>query len=181
MGCRVIGIAGSDAKCKWLIDELGFDGAINYKKYNNNISALRRDLSKLFPDGIDLYFDNVVGFITESIWNLLRYKGRVVVCGQISNYNNLRDIPKTNDFLSKMIYQHIRVEGFAISSFKRYNDFYKDMNQWIDENKIKFRKTVKFGLDQVPAAFIGLFTGENFGKMMVKISDPNIPSIKSKL
>ena len=175
MECRVVGVAGSDAKCAWL-KELGFDGALNYKKYNGNVSKFRKDLSKLFPSGIDVYFDNVGGFITESVWNLLNYKGRVIVCGQIANYNRLTNVPKIDDFLFKTIYKHIRIEGFSIHSFKRYNDFYKDMNKWINDGKIVYRKTIKVGLDQVPNAFIGLFTGENFGKMLVKISDPQILS-----
>eukprot|EP01084_Bolivina_argentea_P133606 235806_1 len=178
MNCRVIGIAGSDDKCKWLTNELGFDGAVNYKKYNNNIGKLKRDLQKLFPKGIDVYFDNVGGFITESVWDLLNYKGRVVVSGQIANYNRMKNIPKINDFLFKTIYKHIRIEGFAINSFKRFDEFYRDMNEWMNENKVVFRKTVKVGLNKVPEAFVGLFRGENYGKMLVKISDPQL---KSKL
>eukprot|EP01084_Bolivina_argentea_P133605 235805_1 len=180
MGCTVIGTAGNNDKCKWLTETLGFDKALNYKTYNNNISKFRKDLSKSFGNkGIDLYFDNTGGFQTEAIWDLLNYKGRVIVCGQIANYNKMLQQPKINDFLYKLIYKHIRIEGFAITSFKRYKQFYKDMNQWMDEGKIVYRKTVKCGFDQVPSAFMGLFTGENTGKMLVKISDPQI--IKSKL
>ena len=178
MGCHVIGIAGTDDKCKWLTNDLGFDGALNYKKYNNDKRKLQKDLRKLFPNGIDIYFDNTGGFITESVWNLLNYKGRVILCGQIANYNRLTNVPKIDDFLYKLIYQHIRVEGFSIHSFKNYSKFYKDMTKWSNEGKIKFRKTVRCGLDAVPSAFIGLFKGENTGKMLVKISDP---ILKSKL
>eukprot|EP01083_Nonionella_stella_P031056 85075_1 len=176
MGCRVVGTAGSDAKCKWLTESLGFDAALNYKKYNNDKHKFKKDLRALFSDGIDLYFDNTGGFQTESIWDLLNYKGRVVVCGQIANYNRMLEKPQIEDFLYKLIYKHIRIEGFAINSFKRQKEFHRDMGGWIKQNRIQFRKTVKYGLDQVPSAFMGLFKGENFGKMLVKISDPQVTS-----
>jgi len=176
MGCTVVGTAGSDAKCEWL-KELGFDAAMNYKDFNGDSKAFQKALGAAFGGrGVDVYFDNTGGFQTESIWDLLNYKGRVVVCGQIANYNKMLAVPKIDDFLYKTIYQHIRIEGFSIHSFKRYKEFYSDMQRWMDEGKVRYRKTVKYGLEQVPAAFMGLFSGENIGKMLVKMSDPQIPS-----
>ena len=172
----MVGTAGSAEKCQWMTSELGYDEAINYKNYQNDKYKFQKDLKRAFPNGIDVYFDNVGGFQTEAIWDLLNYGGRVVVCGQIANYNQMLKKPQIEDFLYKLIYAHIRIEGFSIHSFKRYPQFYKDMTQWTKENKIKFRKTVKYGLDKVPSAFMGLFTGENIGKMLVKISDPQIRS-----
>jgi len=175
MGCRVVGTAGSDAKCRWLRDELGFDVALNYKNYNGDVRRFQKDLKGAFGGkGVDVFFDNVGGFQTEAIWDLLKYKGRVVVCGQIANYNRMLEKPRIEDFLYKLIYTHIRVEGFSIHSFKRYKEFNADMARWMKEGKVQMRKTVKNGLAEVPEAFMGLFTGQNFGKMLVKISEPQM-------
>ena len=195
MGCTVIGTAGSNAKCKWLTETLGFDAALNYKEFNGDSKAFGRALAAAFnkkgiakqtdtpslngqqqQSVIDVYFDNTGGFQTDSIWDLLNFRGRVVVCGQIANYNRMLAVPKIDDFLYKTIYQHIRIEGFSIHSFTRYPDFYRDMTQWVKDGKVQFGKTVKYGLEQVPDAFMGLFSGQNIGKMLVKMGEPQVLS-----
>eukprot|EP01084_Bolivina_argentea_P028940 53756_1 len=173
---RVIGTAGSNKKCEWIVNELGYDNAINYKLFNNNISLFRKELASKFPNGIDVYFDNTGGFITHSIWNLLNVGARVVISGQIANYNRLRNPPKVDEYLHKLIYKQIRIEGFVIYGFKQFDKFESDMCQWIKDGKIKSKQTVMHGIENVPKAFIGLFKGANTGKMVVKIHD-----LKSKL
>jgi len=150
-----------------LINDLSFDKAINYKNYNSNPNLLKSDLQKLFPNGIDIYFDNTGGFITESVWDLLNKDARVIVCGQIAIYNQLNNPPKIDDFLYKLIYKHVRVEGFVVGDFKNYNEFYNNMIKWTKEKLIFSRETMVEGFDNIPKAFIGLLKGDNVGKMIV--------------
>jgi len=165
--CHVVGIAGTNEKCQHLIKDLSFDSALNYKDYNNNSKLLQADLKKAFPNGIDLYFDNTGGFITESVWDLLNKNARVLICGQIANYNHINNIPKIDDFLFKLIYKHIRVEGFIVYDFKNHEEFYKNMLKWVNEKLLVSKETIVEGFDNIPKAFIGLFSGENTGKMVV--------------
>eukprot|EP01083_Nonionella_stella_P034239 93746_1 len=168
---HVVGTAGSEAKVKWLKNDLKFDHALNYKEYKDNVDELRTSLRQSFPNGIDVYFDNTGGFITEAVWPLLNRRARVVVCGQIANYN--RNAPKIDDFLKLLIYQEIRVEGFVVMSMKqeRWNAFYKDLVQWTKNEKVVTRHTVVEGFENTVDAFMGLFTGTNIGKMIVKVAD----------
>ena len=177
--CFVVGIAGSDDKIKWITNELGFDYGINYKSYNNDSKKLQQTLAKLFPNGIDVYFDNTGGFITESVWEILANKARVLICGQIAVYNkgaNLGGLTekgnfeqlKCNDFLYQLIYREISVLGFLVNNFKDRTEFNRTMKKWIIDGKIKARETVVYGFDNIPKAFVGLFTGTNTGKMVIK-------------
>jgi len=168
-GCRVVGIAGSDAKCAWL-KELGFDVAINYKTIGDDYAKASTALKEAFPDGgIDVYFDNVGGILTEAAWDVLNKGARVVVCGQISTYNDDPANPKmVRPMLHKLIYKEVDVVGIFVSNFKNQQKFYYDMARWIGQGKLKVRETVIEGFEKAPEAFVGLFDGTNTGKMVVK-------------
>jgi len=168
-GCYVVGTCGSNDKINYLTQELKFDHAINYKDYNNNKNLMKKKLTQLFPNGIDVYFDNTGGFVTEAIWDLLNKNARVVVCGQIANYNTIKNIPKIDDFLFKTIYKSIRIEGFAVYDYKERKDFYDNMMEWITKKQIENKETIIYGFEQIPKAFIGLFSGDNVGKMVVNV------------
>jgi len=169
-GCTVVGLAGSKSKCDWLVNELGFDGAVNYKLYptktemqNAIKKAINNDAKK-----VDIYFDNVGGLITESIWDLLGWRARVIICGQIAHYNE-GERKKTYNHLFDIIYREISVKGLIVSAYvKEYPKFYKDMGRWILSGKFKVKDTIINGIDNAPQAFCGLFTGKNIGKMVVK-------------
>ena len=167
-GCRVVGSAGTDEKIDYIIDELGFDAAFNYK----SVSDYRAKLSELCPDGIDVYFDNVGGQITDSVFPNLRVKGRVVICGQISQYN--LENPETGPrFLWHLITQRARIEGFLVYEFAdRHADALKEMSEWVQQGKLKYRETITDGgIEQAPAAFISMLKGGNIGKQLVKIAE----------
>lgn len=165
-GCRVAGSAGSEAKIRFLREECGFDAAFNYKEADDLGAAL----DAVCPQGIDLYFDNVGGPITDAVFPRLARGGRVAVCGQISQYN-ATEPPVGPRLLWHLIVKRARAEGFLVFDFQdRYAEAQQQMATWIQEGKLRYRETVKEGLEQTPAAFIGLFTGENIGKMVVKVS-----------
>lgn len=163
LGCRAFGSAGTDEKVAWL-REIGFDGAMNYKSGGYD-AALR----ELCPKGIDCYFDNVGGELTDAVIRHMNNFGRVAVCGQISMYNDSRSDIGPRPF-SAMLMKQLRVEGFLVSRwFDRWPEGIVRMAQWIAEGKIQSRETVYEGLENVPRAFIGLFTGENTGKAVVRV------------
>ena len=165
-GCRVVGSAGSDEKVAYVVEELGFDAAFNYKAVDDYYA----ELEKHFPDGIDVYFDNVGGRITDAVFPNLRVKGRVVICGQISQYNLAQ--PETGPrFLWNMITKRARIEGFLVSEFAdRHTDALVEMSAWLREGKLKYRETIEEGgIESAPAAFISMLKGGNIGKQLVKI------------
>ncbi|MBA3750233.1 MAG: NADP-dependent oxidoreductase [Nitrosopumilus sp.] len=166
-GCHVVGSAGSDEKVNWLLDEVKLDYAFNYKTVGeNNLSS---ELKKACPEGVDLYFDNVGGKHLEAALDNIKTFGRIVFCGMISQYNNT--IPPTgpsNLFLA--ITNRIRLQGFIVRDhYDLQDEFHSSMSKWISEGKIKWKETIIEGLENAPKAFIGLFKGENFGKMLIKI------------
>ena len=166
-GCRVVGSAGSDEKVAYVVEELGFDAAFNYKAVDDYYA----ELEKHFPDGIDVYFDNVGGRITDAVFPNLRVKGRVVICGQISQYN--LEQPETGPrFLWNMITKRARIEGFLVSEFTdRHTDALVEMSAWVREGKLKYRETIEEGgIESAPAAFISMLKGGNIGKQLVKIA-----------
>ena len=167
-GCRVVGSAGSDAKVAYVVDELGFDAAFNYKK----VTDYYAELEKLFPDGIDVYFDNVGGAITDAVFPNLRVRGRVAICGQISQYN-LEQPEMGPRFLWFMITKRARIEGFLVSEFAdRHAEALVEMSGWLREGKLKYRETIEEGgIENAPAAFISMLKGGNIGKQLVKIAD----------
>ncbi|MDE0427619.1 MAG: NADP-dependent oxidoreductase [Candidatus Poribacteria bacterium] len=169
-GCRVVGSAGTDEKVAYIVDELGFDEAFNYKE----IDDYNDELQRLLPDGIDVYFDNVGGSITDAVFPNLRIKGRVVICGQISQYN-LEKPEMGPRFLWFMITKRARIEGFLVSEFAdQHAEALVEMAEWLRQGKLKYHETIEEGgIENAPAAFISMLKGGNIGKQLVKIADPS--------
>lgn len=163
-GCRVVGIAGSDEKCRWLTDELGFDAAINYRTQN-----VAKALKDVCPHGIDVFFDNVGGEILEAALANLALRGRVVMCGAISQYNDAVPPPGPRN-LSVLISKRGRMEGFIILDFlPRAGEAIAQLATWVMSGQLKYKVDVMEGLDRAPEALTKLFTGANEGKMLVKL------------
>ena len=164
-GCRAIGIAGADSKIGWLVNELGFDGAFNYKTTPDYSAKLK----ELCPKGIDCYFDNVGGAITDAVFPLMNVFGRMSICGQISQYNLEKPDPGPRP-LSHILMKQLKVEGFIVVRFQnRWAEGITQMAQWLREGKLKHREDVVEGFENTAKAFIGLLQGENTGKMLVKV------------
>lgn len=165
--CRVVGYAGSDEKCDWLKQELGFHAAINYKKGN-----VRSSLKRSAPDGVDCYFDNVGGPVSTATLMNMNLFGRVAVCGAIASYNDTRDDRLLEPPLQPLLVTNqLRMEGFVVWRWMRagrWNEGLQQLAQWMDEGKIKTRETIMEGFENLPTAFIGMLSGDNTGKMIVK-------------
>jgi len=167
-GCRVIGSAGSREKVAWLMNEAGIDVAFNYKEAGDLVA----EVGKQCPKGIDVYFENVGGKHLEAALEHMNFFGRIVLCGMISQYNATEPEPGPRN-LFYVTTKRLTVRGFIVSDhLDRRSQFLKDMSQWISEGRIKWRETIVEGIENAPKAFIALFKGENFGKMLVKIG-PN--------
>ena len=165
-GCRVVGIAGSDEKTDYLVNELGFDAAINYKTTESIYKALKNHC----PDGIDVYFDNVGGTTTDAVFALINVHARMAICGQISQYN-LAEAEYGPRVLWNLIVKRAKVQGLLVSDFAAH--FAKaahDLHQWVASGKIKYRETVTEEIENAPQAFIDLLSGGNIGKQLVKVS-----------
>ncbi|XP_014218532.1 prostaglandin reductase 1-like [Copidosoma floridanum] len=163
-GLKTIGIAGSDSKCKWLVDELSFDNAINYKK--QNVAAALKEAA---ADGIDCYFDNVGGDISTAVIYQMRHFGRVSICGSICSYNDAQ-LPKTRILQPAFVFKQLRMEGFVVSRWNdRWFEGIERNMQWIREGKLKYKETVTEGFENMFRAFHGMMKGENFGKAVVKV------------
>jgi NADPH-dependent curcumin reductase CurA len=164
-GCRVVGIAGSDQKVAWLRDELGFDAAFNYKAAEDYSSKLQ----ELCPNGIDVYFDNVGGEITDAVLRNINFFARIALCGSISQYNATGPSMGPR-LLGTFVGKRARAQGFIVTDFaNRYEPAMRQMGEWIRSGRLKYREDVVQGIDKAPRAFIGLLRGENFGKMLVKM------------
>ncbi|MEM7348280.1 MAG: NADP-dependent oxidoreductase [Chloroflexota bacterium] len=166
-GCRVVGSAGSEKKVAWLKEVAGVDAAFNYK----TVGKISDELAKLCPNGIDVYFENVGGEHLEAAITHMNPFGRISLCGMISQYNNTQPTPGPNNLIAA-VGKRLRLQGFIVSDHQdRLPDFYTDMAKWIADGKIKWEETILDGIDQAPEAFMGLFKGENMGKMIVKLGD----------
>jgi NADPH-dependent curcumin reductase CurA len=164
-GCRVAGIAGSDEKCWWLTETLGFDAAINYKS-----ESVRERLQEVCPNGIDVFFDNVGGKILDAVLELINVGARIVICGMISQYNAVKPVPGPYNFRN-ILTQRARAEGFIVLDYaNRYDEAYQDLAKWASEGKIQYRVDVVDGLIEAPSAINKLFNGANKGKLIVKVS-----------
>jgi NADPH-dependent curcumin reductase CurA len=170
-GCRVIGSAGSKEKVAWLKNEAGIVDAFNYKEAGDLVAAV----GKRCPNGIDVYFENVGGKHLEAALEHMNPFGRVVLCGMISQYNATQPEPGPSN-LFYVTTKRLKIQGFIVSDhLDRRPQFLADMGQWIREGRIKWKETIVEGIENAPRALIGLFKGENFGKMLVKIGpDPVI-------
>jgi hypothetical protein len=164
-GCRVVGIAGTDEKVQWLVNDLGFYAAFNYKTATDYTAKLK----EICPSGIDCYFDNVGGAITDSVFPLLNVFGRVSVCGQISMYNLEKPEPGPR-LLPYTLVKQLKVEGFIVTRWQsRWGEGIAQMAQWLKEGKIQHREDIVEGFENTAKAFIGMLQGENTGKMLVKM------------
>jgi NADPH-dependent curcumin reductase CurA len=164
-GCRVVGIAGHDEKNRYLKEDLKVDAAINYRE-----DDLRQALKGACPNGVDIYFDNVGGEVSDAVLPLLKHGARTVICGQISIYNldqpdlGLRPQPY-------LLVNSAMMKGFIITEYAaRFAEGVTQLAQWLAEGKLKYAETVVEGFEQTPRAFIGLFSGENLGKQIVKVA-----------
>jgi len=166
-GCTVVGSAGSDEKVSWLLEEAGIDAAFNYKKTDDVIAEVGRKC----PNGIDVYYENVGGVHLEAALEHMNPHGRIVMCGMIDIYNATAPVPGPPN-LAAIIGKKLTMQGFIVSDhFDMLAQFYADMGKWIAEGQIKWKETIIEGLENAPRAFIGLFKGENFGKMIVKVGE----------
>ncbi|HWC98073.1 MAG TPA: NADP-dependent oxidoreductase [Candidatus Sulfopaludibacter sp.] len=164
--CRAIGIAGSNEKIHYLTGELGFDGGFNYKDTSDYHAKLR----EFCPNGIDIYFDNVGGEITDAAVKLLNTRARIGVCGQISQYN-AEEPPMGPRWLGQLIVKQAKAEGFQVTQFSdRYEDGYRQLSVWLQQKKLKYREDIIEGLENAPSAFVGLMRGDNIGKRLVKVA-----------
>jgi NADPH:quinone reductase len=165
-GCRVVGIAGSDHKTRYVIDELGFDAAINYRTAPN----LRKALKEACPDGVDIYFDNVGGDISDAVLFLINNNARIPLCGQISLYNETR-IPMGPRIQPQLLVHSALIKGFIVQNYaNRFEEGVRQLAEWLREKKLKYTENVIEGLENAPKAFIGLFAGDNLGKQLVRVS-----------
>jgi NADPH-dependent curcumin reductase CurA len=170
-GCRVVGSAGSDDKVRWLLNDAGIDAAFNYKQ----VERLSAQLAQDCPNGIDIYFDNVGGAHLDAALEHMNPHGRLVLCGMIAQYNAAEPPPgPRNLFLA--VTKRLLLKGFIVSDHTdRQPAFYADMAQWIAAGQLTWQETILEGIEHAPQAFLGLFSGENIGKMLVKIGpDPAI-------
>ncbi|MFH4559593.1 NADP-dependent oxidoreductase [Vibrio diabolicus] len=171
-GCRVVGIAGGEEKCRYAKEVLGFDECIDHKA-----DDFAEQLKNACDQGIDVYFENVGGKVFEAVMPLLNTSARIPLCGLISQYN-ATELPEGTDHLpllmGKLLTKRIKVQGFIIFDDygHRYGEFAQDINQWLAEGKIQYREHLVQGLENAPEAFIGLLEGKNFGKLVVQINDP---------
>jgi NADPH:quinone reductase len=167
-GCRAIGIAGADDKISYLVDELGFDGAFNYKTVDDYYAKLK----EMCPNGIDVYFDNVGGAITDAVFRLINTKARISICGQISQYNLERPELGPRLILSLLLVKQARAEGFLVTQFAdRGVEGLTQMAQWLKEGKLKYKEDIEYGIENAPGAFMAMLKGRNVGKQLVKVSD----------
>lgn len=166
LGCRVVGIAGGAEKCKWVQEELGFDACVDYRE-----GGLSRALAEACPDGADVYFDNVGGKVLESALNVMNEKGRVVCCGAISQYDT--DTPSgPRNLPGVIVVKRLKMEGFIVMDFAHNDDkCLRALQHWVGTGQIKVIEDIVEGLENAPAALIGLLAGENKGKRMVRVAD----------
>jgi len=164
-GCRVIGVAGGEAKRRWLVEELGFDGAVDYKAGN-----VRGQIAELAPGGIDILWDNVGGAIFNDLLSQIALHARVVVCGGISRYE-LGAMPAGPENYFNLIFKRAHMEGFIVLDYMaEYPWARARMTSWIRDGRIRFREDVQQGLENAPNTLARLFNGENFGKQLLKVA-----------
>jgi len=165
-GCRVIGIAGGPAKCEWLVRELGFDTAVDYK--TGSVYALLRNAA---PDGIDVYFDNVGGDILEASLPLMRMRGRIVCCGAVSAYDGVAPAAGPRGIPGFIVVKRLLMQGFIVTDyFSERQEAITELRRWVERGQLKIEEDVIEGLENTPNALIGLLAGENRGKRMMRVS-----------
>jgi NADPH-dependent curcumin reductase len=165
-GCRVVGIAGGPKKCAYVVKELGFDACIDYKAED-----VKKALHQHCPQGVNVYFDNVGGEILDAVLLFLARGARVVICGAISQYNSTGGVKGPSNYLSLLV-NGARMEGFVVFHFAaRYGEGIRDMATWMAQGKLKSKEDIVEGLQTFPETLLKLFSGENFGKLVLKVAD----------
>src|SRR5712691_6168395 len=163
-GARAIGIAGGAEKCRFVAQELGFDACVDHRAPD-----LAQQLEAACPKGIDVYFENVGGAVQQAAWPLLNDFARVPVCGLIAQYNATSPMPGPDMF--SVLRKRLLLRGFIVSDFAaKQGDFLRDVGEWVRAGRLKYREDIVEGLEQAPAAFLGLLQGKNFGKLLVKVA-----------
>jgi NADPH-dependent curcumin reductase CurA len=167
-GCRVVGIAGGAEKCQYAVEQLGYDACVSH--YDDDMA---QQLAKACPQGIDVYFENVGGSSWEAVMPLLNNFARIPVCGLIAHYNQT-ELPPGPDRMSQLqgmiLTRSLKMQGFIVGNYRdRIPAFVADMTGWLAEGKVKYREDIVEGLDNAPRAFLGLFSGNNFGKLVVRV------------
>jgi NADPH-dependent curcumin reductase len=165
IGCRAVGLAGSSGKCRFLLDDLGFDAAIDYKKED-----VRSALKGACPDGIDVYFDNVGGEILDVCLTQMNLNGRIPTCGLIAQYNATTEAPGPKNY-AMIVMKRLTVRGFLVTDYaNRYPEAYGALGEWLRQGKLKFRMDVRQGLENAVSTLRMLFTGANQGKLLLHIA-----------
>lgn len=165
-GCRVVGIAGGAEKCQYLVDELGFDAAIDYKNED-----LHKALKEACPDRVDVFFDNVGGEILDAVLTRLNMHARVVICGAISQYNNMEEVKGPKNYMQLLV-NRARMEGIVVfDNVANYGKAAQEMAGWIAAGKLQAKEHIAEGIENFPETLQMLFKGENFGKLVLKIAD----------
>lgn len=163
-GCTVIGIAGGADKCAYVVRDLGFDACIDYKSQD-----VKKALRELAPKGVDVYFDNVGGDILDAVLTQIRMKARIVICGAISQYNNTTPVKGPSNYMSLLV-NRARMEGMVVFDWApRYGEAIQAMGAWLAEGRLKSREDIVQGLETFPETLNKLFTGENFGKLLIQV------------
>ena len=166
LGCRVVGIAGGQDKCDFVVNELGFDACIDYKN-----GDVREGLKQHCPNGVDVYFDNVGGEILDTVLTRINLKARIVICGAISQYNNTSAVKGPANYLSLLV-NRARMEGIVVFDYAaRYKEGVAALAKWMQEGTFKSREDVVEGLEHFPDALLMLFEGKNFGKLVLKVAE----------
>ena len=168
-GCRTVGIAGGQDKCRYLVDEFGFDAAVDHRSKN-----FPEELRRACPKGIDVYFENVGGAVWDAVFPLLNDFARIPVCGLIAQYN-MTELPggpdRTPQLFRQVLTKRLTIRGFIVSDFASQAEaFARDVSAWLQQGKIKYKEDVVEGLENAPQAFVGLLQGKNFGKLLVRVS-----------
>ena len=165
-GCRVVGIAGGPDKCRWVVDELGFDACIDYKSGN-----VRDGLKQHCPNGVDIYFDNVGGEILDHVLARINRKARIIICGAISQYNNTTPVQGPKNYLSLLV-NRARMEGIVVFDYAdRYHLAVAEMAGYLKDGRMKSKEDIVDGIENFPEALLKLFSGANFGKLVLKVAD----------
>ena len=165
---KIIGIAGGSDKCKWVVEEAGYDHCIDYKNEN-----LGQKITELAPEGLNIYFDNVGGPILESSLACIAQKARVVLCGGISSGYSMESLPPGPSTLMNLVIQRARMEGFIVIDYaERFPDAIIDLGEWVGEGKIVYREDIAEGLENCPETLGNLFKGKNLGKQLLKLANP---------
>ncbi len=165
-GCRVVGIAGGQAKCEWVVNELGFDACIDYKN-----SDVRKGLKEHCPNGVDIYFDNVGGEILDMVLAKINRKARIIICGAISQYNNTTPVKGPANYLSLLV-NRARMEGIVVFDYAdRYHLGVAEMAGYLKAGTMKSKEDVVQGIENFPEALLKLFNGENFGKLVLQVAE----------